>query len=217
LLVLVDFQAAAGPVGILGEEGLLCWRVHESMWAAGGQSWTMQKQAEAYAEGLAFAIKLWAGEEDLASRVNTVPDISALCKLCDHFEGSDPASELWLPKKCVPKSSHSAFVSPRDVHRSVSGLGYPTSAKPAGCSGSYPSLNTLMPRPVNFSTPARQRVLPALAGSAMYPTLLGSRSSASGTLPMKGTPVPVPQKNAGTGSNYVNPLPRQQTQPRQCC
>lgn len=98
LLVLVDLQCMSGPLGITGHEDLLCWRVHERICPVGG-NWSMQRQAEAYAEALAFSIRLWAGEEGLASHVKMVPDLKTLSCFCDAFEGTDPASELWLPKR----------------------------------------------------------------------------------------------------------------------
>lgn len=97
LLVLVDCQVVAEPISIIGEECLLVFRIHESVSPADGK-WTMQRQAEAYAEALAFALRLWAGE-GLAGCVKMVPDIRAACNICNDFVGTDPATELWLPQK----------------------------------------------------------------------------------------------------------------------
>jgi hypothetical protein len=97
VLLLVDLQSASGPLSIAGCEGFLCWRVHRSVCPAGGK-WTMQRQAEAYAEALAFSIRLWGGEQGLASRVRVLPNLSVLSQTCDDFDGTDPATELWLPK-----------------------------------------------------------------------------------------------------------------------
>jgi len=107
LLILVDFQTSLGPVGLSGDDGLIIWRVNESnhlMENGTGKlgrtgQWFLKKQSEAYSEGLAFAIRLWSGEEGLFSQVRLVPDITALCQACDAFVGTDPSKELWLPPK----------------------------------------------------------------------------------------------------------------------
>lgn len=118
LLILVDFQTSLGPVCLSGHDSLIIWRVHESnhpmengtgKWAQTGK-WTMQKQSEAYSQGLAFAIRLWSGEEGLFSQVRIVPDLMALCQACDAFAGSDPTKELWLPKKIQQNVSRKVYM-----------------------------------------------------------------------------------------------------------
>jgi len=107
LLVIMDLQKATGPMGISGNNSLICWRVHESVCPAGG-NWTMQRQAEAYADALAFVVRLLAGEPDLAASVRMVRNLDALCQTCDDFDGADPAMELWLPKRVQDSLSQSS-------------------------------------------------------------------------------------------------------------
>lgn len=156
LLLIVDLQTSVGPVGVSGDGDLLLWRVHEKSGpmedGKGGwiQGWSMQTQCEAYAQGVAFAIRLWSGEEALSSQVQIVADLSGLSQVCDAFAGSDPAKELWLPKK-LPKQiyisqkavdlcSSQASVDTR-ASTSKLGSGSPSSAASGSLVSAPPSID----------------------------------------------------------------------------
>lgn len=101
LLVLIDLQGTAGPMRIAGEDGddLFFYRINEDLFAENGANWTMQRQGEAYAEAVAFAIRAWAGASELPSGVKEVANLNALTAQCEPWEGGSASNELFFPRR----------------------------------------------------------------------------------------------------------------------
>lgn len=205
LLVLVDFQMDAAPVSVAGNDSFLCLRIHESVGPLPGpasSSWTMQRQAEAYAEAIAFGLRFLAGErcseENAPYRVRSVPDFRSLSELCEPFEGSDPATEMWLPKKIdKPITTRGSFhntmdqyVSAKTMAKTLStplnishhqSLGAPVGSA-ARQSGAIYSLSHTQSAMCPVADTQR-REPSSLMGSTPNPTLLTNRNQSS--LPFK--------------------------------
>lgn len=118
LLLLVDNQAREGPVRLQGSEhdGLLVWRGGEGLFAHNGKHWTMQKQSEAYAEAIAYAIRYWSepGKEGATEEVSS---LESLISSLSAFEGGDAACALYWPRRLPTKIllPTSPLVSPRSA------------------------------------------------------------------------------------------------------
>lgn len=235
LLVLVDRQDVSGPIGVSHRDGdgLLVCRIHESVWSAGGK-WTMQKQAEAYAEALAFAIRLWAGEDGLASRVQLVPDAKTLSQVCDDTEGTDPASQFWLPKRVQGKCANHNQDSTTQVSSATMPQNCPDAKQlqapfagpsPKPAHASYQNMNAPLTAQVPLrSAPQRHALVPHTAcsvspqcphaptpqgttpASGANPTLLTARRSVWGAVPAKSSLVHVPVTKQR--SQHFAPQPR---------
>jgi len=97
LLVFVDNQPAIGPIRIREEDDktLLYW-IHEKLFDNMGENWSEQKHAESYAEGLATAVRVWAGLDDSQE----IPEVSSYVEFwgrCNNFEGGNPSEKLYWP------------------------------------------------------------------------------------------------------------------------
>jgi len=99
LCVLVDLQRQVGPIRIKGRPDVLFCRVSESLFADEGAHWSMEKECEAYAEAIAFAVRSWSGDERTAAYVGEVPTLRDVCSKMDSFDGGSPALELFFPRR----------------------------------------------------------------------------------------------------------------------
>jgi hypothetical protein len=116
LLIVIDLQSQVGPIRVTEEARpeVLFFRLHEDLFADSGRHWSMQKQGEAYADAIAFAIKVWAGRDPSFPEFHEVPNLNALSVVCDPFDGGNPSIELFFPQRfkgqeikiCKPKKSH---------------------------------------------------------------------------------------------------------------
>lgn len=100
LLMIMDFQLSTGPLRLEDNNSrVLFYRVHESIFAQA--PWSMQRTAEAYTEGIAAAVKLWAAGPSSASwaAVPSVHGLEGLREAVDHFDGGSPASESFWPRR----------------------------------------------------------------------------------------------------------------------
>mmetsp|Transcript_27125 Transcript_27125/g.51034 ORF Transcript_27125/g.51034 Transcript_27125/m.51034 type:complete len:514 (+) Transcript_27125:66-1607(+) len=97
LLILVDLQVDVGPFCLQNDDhcNLLFYRISDAVFA---DQWTMQKQGEAYAEAIAFAACLWAGQSNWSS-LPSVPDLKKLTEVVTHFDGGSCANELFYPRR----------------------------------------------------------------------------------------------------------------------
>lgn len=99
LVVLIDYQTSPGPLCVAGDAAsIIFYRIHEDLFSNNGKNWTMQKQSEAYAEAIAFAIFAWAGKEGYSEQFTEYADIDALCASCSRFHGGCCANELFFPR-----------------------------------------------------------------------------------------------------------------------
>ena len=98
LLVLVNFQRQPGFLRLKGGTDILFRRMHESLYGEGGRHWSMRLQCEAYSEAIAEALRLWAGAEG-APEAPQVEDLAGVCAACDAFDGGNPATELFVPRR----------------------------------------------------------------------------------------------------------------------
>uniref|UniRef100_A0A7S2EXQ3 Uncharacterized protein n=1 Tax=Alexandrium andersonii TaxID=327968 RepID=A0A7S2EXQ3_9DINO len=99
ILIIVDFQLNAGPVRL--EEGpgcdrLLFYRVHERVFQL---PWSMERVAEAYAEAIAFALRVWAAGTTAWSAVPAVKGLPQLMEVMDQFSGGSASSETYWPRR----------------------------------------------------------------------------------------------------------------------
>lgn len=99
LLVFIDNQPANGPIHIAYDDTLtLFYWIHEQMFSEMGKTWSEKRHAEAYAEGIAFAIRYWAGTET-GENIPELESYSSLFEHCCNFHGGDPAEKLYWPMR----------------------------------------------------------------------------------------------------------------------
>lgn len=58
----------------------------------------MKRCSEAYSQGIAFAVRYWAGIGSTAS-VEMLPSLAHLSGSCVEFDGGSPANELFWPRR----------------------------------------------------------------------------------------------------------------------
>lgn len=97
LLVIIDNQAEAGPLRLTGSAGanLMFYRTSEDVFS----DWTTEKNSEAYAAAIAFALRVWAGAETGEAQVKEVQCLADLSSHVTEFHGGDPATELFWPRQ----------------------------------------------------------------------------------------------------------------------
>jgi len=88
LLVLVEGQEKEGPIGIRDNHRVLLYRVHKSF----GNKENINERARGYWTALAFATKLWSGEE---LYVPEAANILEVAQFFDPMDAGDPACELF--------------------------------------------------------------------------------------------------------------------------
>jgi len=94
LLVLIDFQCTKGAMTIEGQDSnILFYRIPESLTR---NSSTIQSRSEVYFDAIALAARFWAGR---AGDVARVPHIQHISLACDPFDGGNPGSELYAPRR----------------------------------------------------------------------------------------------------------------------
>eukprot|EP00930_Biecheleria_cincta_P073593 TRINITY_DN60871_c0_g1_i1.p1 TRINITY_DN60871_c0_g1~~TRINITY_DN60871_c0_g1_i1.p1 ORF type:complete len:482 (+),score=86.90 TRINITY_DN60871_c0_g1_i1:94-1539(+) len=105
LLTVVDLQSSPGPLAIPGVDGhgLLFYAISESETLAPLTSMSpgpdsFLKCSETYAKAVAFAVKYWSGEET-SEQVMQFQSIRHLSAAFDQFDGGNPGSDLFFPKK----------------------------------------------------------------------------------------------------------------------
>jgi len=100
LLVLIDLQKTSGLVFVdtLAGNGLLFYRVSEAVYANRGVDHTerMRLNGEAYAEGIALAIRVWAGKTGIP--ISHIPSLELLEATCEPFDGGCPSGALYSPR-----------------------------------------------------------------------------------------------------------------------
>lgn len=105
LLVLVDLQTASGPrrVESCSADALLVYCLREDIFdgtpTCPGSSWTMEKNAEAYAEAIAFACRFWAGDEGREDVIPVHAGFGELSASLVQWDGGCPANELFFPRR----------------------------------------------------------------------------------------------------------------------
>lgn len=99
LLVFIDNQPAEGPIHIGHDDSqtLFFW-IHEEMFEDMGRTWSEQKHAEAYAGGIAQAIRLWSGIES-GEKMPELESYATLFERCCNFQGGNPAEKLYWPMR----------------------------------------------------------------------------------------------------------------------
>jgi len=113
LLVLVDLQKCIGPYLLEGQEDLIFWRVDAGLHTTGSSKWSMEHQSEAYAEALAFAIRVWSGDGDVKDAAKSIMTLPELTQIMDPYDAGDAASSLWNPKPLpLPLPLFQALVKP---------------------------------------------------------------------------------------------------------
>lgn len=99
LLVFIDNQPANGPIHIeTDDDKTLFWWVHDAMFQDMGKGWTEQRHSEAYAEGIAFAIRVWAGADSFGN----IPELASYSSLYErscNFDGGDASKSLYWPMR----------------------------------------------------------------------------------------------------------------------
>jgi hypothetical protein len=102
LLMVVDLQSATGPLAISGqqEHGVVFYAISEAetMQAMNSGAESFRLCSETYAKAIAFAVKYWAGESN-AEYVSTFSSLKQLCGACEQFDGGDPGTDLFTPRK----------------------------------------------------------------------------------------------------------------------
>jgi len=100
MLMLIDLQSTsccmrASSIG----DDIVFARIHEKLFAQCTMNWTMEQQSDAYSEVVALAVRFWAGHDDAAHKIQEVACLQEVFLACDPFDGGDPGTELFLPKK----------------------------------------------------------------------------------------------------------------------
>jgi hypothetical protein len=98
LLVFIDNQPAYGPIRLECEhdDHIIFYWIHQEMFDEMGRTWSEQKHAEAYADGLAAALRLWTG----TMSTKDIPELDNYVELfeaCNNFDGGNPAERLYWP------------------------------------------------------------------------------------------------------------------------
>lgn len=117
LLIIVDLQSSPGPLVIPGADGhgLLFYSISELETLAPLKSMkqgpeSFVKCSETYAKAVAFALKYWSGEET-SERVMQFQSVRHLCAAVDQFDGGNPGSDLFFPKKFMGQALAPALPS----------------------------------------------------------------------------------------------------------
>jgi hypothetical protein len=99
ILILIDFQLSSGLVRLDGDidRNILFYRVQESVFAK--QPWSMQRVSEAYAEAVVCAARFWSDGDQALATVRTVSSLSELHTICDEFDGGNPGSDGFWPRR----------------------------------------------------------------------------------------------------------------------
>lgn len=117
LLTIIDLQSSSGPIAIQGLDGhgLLFYAISELETLApltsipqGPDSFL--KCSETYAKAVACALKYWSGEET-SEHVTQFSSVRHLCAACDQFDGGNPGSDLFFPKKFMGQALAPALPS----------------------------------------------------------------------------------------------------------
>merc|ERR1740122_536840 len=88
LLILLDMQSDLTPARLLDySDCMLFCKIPETLFANNGAQWSMEKQGVAYAEQIAFAIRVWNGDPRAKSQIKEFSDMHALAHACDGFDG----------------------------------------------------------------------------------------------------------------------------------
>lgn len=74
-------------------------RISESLYAHSGANWSMEKQCDAYAEAIAFATRVWAGNAEAARMVQYCDSLPHLMSIIVPFEGGDPGTSLFFARR----------------------------------------------------------------------------------------------------------------------
>jgi len=99
ILLLVDLQSTSGLVRLAGgAHDLLFFRVHEDVQMTAGKPWTLERQCEAYAEGIAAAVRYWAGSKQ-QPHVEEANGLQQLIMMCDPFDGGNTSTDLFCPRR----------------------------------------------------------------------------------------------------------------------
>lgn len=107
LLVLVDMQPVAAPMRVQSWEhmGIMIHAIKEDVWKSaimGGPEDVrnhMRKVTHAYGDAIAYAARRWAGLQTPPIPVRTVRNVEALHSVLTCFDGGNPASESFFPKR----------------------------------------------------------------------------------------------------------------------
>merc|ERR1712232_1158440 len=70
-----------------------------------GKNWTMEKQAITYAKAVAFATKVWFGNQEAANLLDERPSLDSIWSLCDPFDGGNPSTELFFARRTQTSAS----------------------------------------------------------------------------------------------------------------
>merc|ERR1719350_1637381 len=84
-------------------EVLVC-RVHERVFMP-ISNWTIEKHSMAYSEGIARAVRVWAGDTQASQCIRQVSSAKELEAVCDPFDGGDTGTELFSPKRTSRRAS----------------------------------------------------------------------------------------------------------------
>jgi len=107
LLSIVDLQAASGPFAISGPQGhgLLFYAISEAetTQAMNSGADAFRLCSETYAKAIAFAVKYWAGDST-SEHVFMFPSAKHVCSACEQFDGGDPGTDLFTPRKFMGQS-----------------------------------------------------------------------------------------------------------------
>lgn len=163
LLILVDNQPSPGPMRLQGRQGdgLLFYKGAETLFANNGRCWTMQRQAETYAEAVAFAVRHWAGRSDGEMKVEEMQSLAQLTASLVPFEGGDTGSALFWPRRVAKTRTASPVAkcraaSPQPlVSVSAPGARLSPSSLPSACPSACPSPMARRPSSLNrLGTPS---------------------------------------------------------------
>ena len=93
-------RGRVGPQAVVTCCVWLCWSAGEGLYTENGKNWSMQKQAEAYADAVAYAIRFWAGQPlESDARVEEVRSLDRLTSSLVSFDGGHAGSELYWPRR----------------------------------------------------------------------------------------------------------------------
>lgn len=99
LIVFVDLQPQAGFLRLESHDyNIIFAKIHEELFVNNGANWSMQRQSEAYSEGMAPAIRAWAGSQADCERIVSMPSLQHVSHSCSSFDGGSTAVDLFFPR-----------------------------------------------------------------------------------------------------------------------
>jgi hypothetical protein len=101
LVVLIDMQKTARLIKLQSCSNILFYQCHEDLWMKCSYELLEQRHrcVDTYADGIGAALRYWSQGLRAPLQATRVADMRTLRALTEHFEGGNPAKELYRPQR----------------------------------------------------------------------------------------------------------------------